>query len=204
MVNREYDIHFSPIAKLYEWIEQQPNLVEIRLAGNRDRIYCVFDHTVEASENFKRQIARRITQIDIGNNTFETLPNQLDELQTDQLLYTTSQSVTKTNIGTTYVDLFSDYGGRPFFVDTTGFTKLAVQILWTKVGTGTQTMQIVNHADGTVVIESPSLTTQSNEFANVAIPPAFLNFKGKWRLQVKSTTASDDPVCSAVSIYLRR
>lgn len=204
MVNREYDIHFSPITQLYQWIEQQPNLVEIRLAGNSDRIYCVFDHTAAASENFKRQIARRITQIDIGNNTFETLINQLDELQTDQLLYTTSQSVTKTNIGLNYVDLFSDYGGRPFFVDTTGFTKLAVQILWTKVGTGTQTMQIVNHADGAVVIESPSLTTQSNEFANIAIPQAFLNFKGKWRLQVKSTTAADDPVCSGVSLFLRR
>jgi len=200
----EYDIHFYPLPALYEWISQQPNLLELRLAGNSDRIYCVFDHTPQDAINFKRQLARRITQVDIGNNTFETLPNQLEELQTDQLLYTTSQSVTKTNIGTAYVDLFTDYGGRPFFVDTTGFTRLAVQILWTKVGTGTQTMQIVNHANDAVVLESPSLTTQSNEFANVAIPQAFLNFKGKWRLQVKSTTASDDPVCSGVSIYLRR
>lgn len=199
----EYDIHLNPRQKLVEWIEQQPNLIRIK-KGIADKIYCEFNHTPEESVAFKRQIARRLSQIDIGNSTFETLINQLEELQTDQLLYTTSQSVTKTNIGLNYVDLFSDYGGRPFFVDTTGFTKLAIQILWTKVGTGTQTMQIVNHADGAVVIESPSLTTQSNEFANVAIPPAFLNFKGKWRLQVKSTTASDDPVCSAVSIYLRR
>lgn len=199
----EYEILYSPA--LYDWISQQPNLVTILRSGiNGDKIYSVFNHTSEDETAFKKQLVRRMLSVDIGNNTFETLIDKIEEIQTDQVAYITTQPVTKTNIGTSYVDIYTDFGGRPFFIDTTGFTKMAIQVLWTRVGTGTQTMQIVNHANGEVILESPALTTQSNEFTNVAIPANYLNFKGKWRLQAKSTTAADDPVFAGFALYLRR
>jgi hypothetical protein len=132
----EYDIWLNNTKRLWDWISQQPNLIVLKQSMG-DRIYCQFDHTPQQEIAFKRQIARKLSQIDVGNNTFEDLVNQLEEIQTDQVLYMSSRQVTKTNIGTTFVNLFSDFSGRPFFADFTGFTKLAFQTYWTKVGTGT-------------------------------------------------------------------
>jgi hypothetical protein len=206
----EYDIWINNYKRLHEWISQQPNLISIDPSSQSgDRIYCQFNHTtLEEQKEFKKNVVARIFEIDTGNNTFETLLDQLEELQTDQLFYSVeflpTAGLIKTNIGATYTNLFPDLAGRPFFIDTTGFTKLAVQILWTKVGTGTQTIRIIDDASGTQILESPSLITGSNDFANVNIPTEFLNFKGKWRLQAKSTVAADDPTFFGIRIYLRR
>ena len=139
----EYDIWINNTGKLWEWISQQPNLVLLKNPMN-DRIYCRFNHTPQEEIIFKRQILKRLLQIDTGNNTFQDLLSQLEELQTDQLLYMSSRQVTKTNIGSTFVNLFTDFSGRPFFADLTGFTKMAFQTYWTKIGTGAQHLRIID------------------------------------------------------------
>lgn len=196
-----YDIHINPYTILTEWLQIQPNLVS--LITTSDKLICEFNHNAAQEVIFKKEIAKRL--FSINNSTIiESIISKVEELQTDQLLYSSQQAVTLTNIGTTYKDLYTDFGGRPFFVDTTGFTSLAIQILWTKIGAGVQQMRVINNADDDQILQSSSLTTQSNEFSNVAIPQTYLNFKGKWRLQVKSTVAGDDPVFAAIYIYLRR
>lgn len=205
----EYDIYINNGKRLWEWISQQPNLVTLT-AYNPDKIYCEFNHDAGQASTFKEELIARFGEVDIGNNTFEQLLPQLKLIKTDMPLYICelNPGITKTNIGAIYVNIFTDFSGRPFFVDTTGFTKLAVQILWTKgAGTGVQTMRIVDHANDTQVLESGSLgltAGQSDDFPNVTIPLAFRNFIGKWRLQAKSTVAGDDPVFVGIRIYLRR
>lgn len=212
MVTTEYDIHPSALKALYDWISLQPNLLSIQYSGVGDRIYCVFDHTPEQSATFKRQIARRVNQIDIGNNTFETLPNMLEELQSDQLLFTSDRQITKTNVGTSFVNLFTHSTGAPFFADFTGFTKMAFITLWTKVGTGSQHLRIFDDS-GTIPTDlintetlggGTGLVTGDNSLSNYAIPAPYVNFKGKLRIQVRSTVAADDPVFEGIRIYLRR
>jgi hypothetical protein len=207
----EYDIWLNNTKRLWDWISQQPNLIVLKQSMG-DRIYCQFDHTPQQEIAFKRQIARKLSQIDVGNNTFEDLVNQLEEIQTDQVLYMSSRQVTKTNIGTTFVNLFSDFSGRPFFADFTGFTKLAFQTYWTKVGTGVQHLRIVDDS-GVIVSDlintenlggGTGLTTGDNPLVNYTIPAAYVRFKGKLRIQVRSTVAADDPIFEGMNIYLRR
>lgn len=199
----EYDIWLNSTRRLHEWILQQPNLVLVKQPMD-DRIYCQFNHTPQEEITFKRNILKRLFQIDIGNNTFTDLLKQLEEIQTDQLFFTTETQTVKNNIGTTYTNVFTTHSGRPFFIDTTGFTRMAVQILWTKSGTGTQTLRIVDDTSGTQIVESPSLVTGSNDFADVNIPQGALNFKGRWRIQCKSTVANDGPTFVGMRLYLRR
>src|SRR5215212_7970544 len=171
----------------YNWIRSQPGFV-----GIDESFSFVFDHADDIAESdFKTALSNmRGFKLD-GINT--NIAKFIDEIKTDQLFFTTETAVTKTNVGTAYIDIFTDFGGRPFFIDTTGFTGMAVQILWTKIGTGTQTLRIVEDSTNIQIIESGSLVTGSNDFSNVVIPQGALNFKGKWRLQCKSTVASDDP-----------
>jgi hypothetical protein len=205
----EYEITINNTKRLYNWILTQPNLINI-YPYNPDKIYCEFNHTAPEQETFKQNIIERLAEVDIGNNTFELLLPKLRQIQTDQYFYSCefSPGITKTNIGITYVNIFTDFSGRPFFIDTTGFTKMAIQILWNKAaGTGVHTMRIINDADSTQIIESGSLglnAAQSDDFPNVNIPQNFLNFKGKWRLQAKSTVATDDPIFLGFRLYLRR
>lgn len=207
----EYDIWINNTKRLYEWIAQQPNLILLK-ENMGDRIYCQFNHTPTEEIQFKRQVLKRLLQVDTGNNTFQDLFPQLEELQTDQLLYMSSRQVTKTNIGSTFVNLFTDFSGRPFFADLTGFKSLAFQTYWTKIGIGSQHLRII---DDSGVITSDLINTENlgggtglvtgdNPLANYSIPVAYTNFKGKLRIQVRSTTAADDPVFEGMNIYLRR
>lgn len=203
----EYEIYLNNAKRVYNWILTQPNLISIHPFSN-DKIYCEFTHNAAEQTKFKEDIMERLFEVDIGNNTFEFLFNQLRQIKTDQLFFATESPVTKTNIGTTYVNIYTDFGGRPFFIDTTGFNTMAIQILWSRgaAPAGVHNMRIINDADSTQIVESGSLglTANSDDFPNVSIPPAFKNFKGKWRLQGKSTVATDDPIFSGFRLYLRR
>jgi hypothetical protein len=206
MVEKTYSINRNSLSReiINNWIVKTNGFVSTVLNSGKGEYIFVINHaTTNDEQNFESELSKRLG-INI-NGTQINLAKYIDEIKTDQLFYTTETAVTKANVGTTYTDIFTDFGGRPFFIDTTGFTKLAVQILWTKVGTGVQTIRIVNDADDTQqIIESGSLITGSNDFANVAIPQDALNFKGKWRLQCKSTVTSDDPSFAGFRLYLRR
>jgi len=129
-----------------------------------------------------------------------------DLLSNDAVLYTSEFTITKTNVNTTYVDLFTDFGGRPFLVNTTGYTRLAVQTLWNKnTGVSNHDLRIINHADVTKVLyEKFNLTNGENVDASIGIPADFITFIGKLRIQVRAGNATDDPIFSAIRIYLRR
>ncbi len=126
--------------------------------------------------------------------------------ETDAVLYQSEFTITKTNVNIVYVNLFNDFGGRPFLVDTSGYSKIAVQILWNKnAGVSAHDLRIVNDAVPTEVFyERLNLTNGENVDANVTIPAQFINFKGKLRIQVKAGNATDDPIFSSIRIYLRR
>jgi hypothetical protein len=204
-----YISHTGKSKPLLDWMLTLPNLVTAGVDSGRN-IKAEFNHTPAQQEDFVKALALKTGGTILINDITEiTLGNFIDRVLTDQSFYSCefNPGITKTNIGLTYVNIFTDFSGRPFFIDTTGFKSMAIQILWTKVGTGVQTVRIVNDADNTQVLESGGLGNTpgaSDDFPNVAIPPAFLKFKGKWRLQAKSTVAADDPIFVGIRLYLRR
>lgn|SRR5574339_836484 len=200
----EYDIYLDNTDKLIEWIKQQPNFLDLRSGSGK--IYCRFNHLTEQEQiDFKQEIANRLFQIDIGNNTFEyTLP-KLQAIQTDALIYVTELSQTVTNIGTSFVDLYNDYGGRNFFVDLTGYKKIRYHINMNENGsTGTLNFRIVDNANQTNVLLDIVVTNGQNS-GNIIIPdPLFKNFRGRVRIQVKSTVATDDPRYDRIMLHALR
>src|ERR1041384_947704 len=119
---------------------------------------------------------------------------------TDAVLYTSEFTITKTNVNTTYVDLFTDFSGRPFLVDTRGYTAIAVQIFWNKnAGTSNHDLRIVNHADTSKIFyEKLNLINGINFDASVDLPADFITFKGQLRIQVRAGNATDDPIFSSI------
>jgi hypothetical protein len=127
-------------------------------------------------------------------------------VETDTVLFISEFAITKTNVGTTYVNLWNDYGGRPFLVDTAGYESIAVQIFWNKLTFVTShDLRIVDDQTGTnVFYEKLNMVNGENLEVNAPIPAAFINFKGKLRIQVKAGNNQDDPIFSGIRIYLRR
>lgn len=137
--------------------------------------------------------------------------------RSDQLFIEITRQIAFTNLGNTYTDVFGSlYSGFPHGLDTTGFTKFGVVILWNKnAGTGRHDMRLVDANNPTNVIMDTEGRTVANSGAdglvngvtedyNIAIPAAYKNWIGKVKLQVKSTVASDDPIFDAFLLYLRR
>lgn len=133
----------------------------------------------------------------------------------DQLIVAISRSLTLTNIGTSYADIFPAlYSGFPIPIDTKGFSKLGIILLWNKSGgTGRHDLRIVNNADTNQVMvatdQAPTnmptgLPSGLSESFDIDIPANFIDFRGKVRIQAKSTVATDDPVFDGLLLYLIR
>lgn len=113
-----------------------------------------------------------------------------------------SQSMTKTNIGTGFTNIYSqtNANGKQIPIDTTGFTDVRLYINWNKIGSGTQTVQVIN---GACVLVSIDVIAGSNDSGFVDIPACAENSDMAYRLQGKSTTSADDPIFESASIHLQ-
>jgi|SRR6187431_155591 len=199
MVIQVYKINGYLGGDFLDWIQSQTGFKSI-LEQTGYSIVVRFDHTNAQQDTFRKALGDKLN---LGN------PDDImngDILVTDAVLYISEFTITKTNVNTTYVDLFTDYAGRPFLVDTTGYTKLAIQIFWNKnAGSSSHDLRIVNDAiPSNILYEKLNLINGENLDANFTIPTQFVNFKGKLRIQVKAGNATDDPIFSAIRIYLRR
>lgn len=114
-----------------------------------------------------------------------------------------SQSITKTNIGTAMADVYNqtNAAGKKLLIDTNAKTDCRLSVNWNKVGTGTQTVEVVDDANN--VLLSITVVSGFNDSTSVAIPAAFQNVVTAVRLRAKSTTGADDPVFEGAALYLR-
>lgn len=130
----------------------------------------------------------------------------------DHIFIAFDTSITKTNLSTSWVNLIPLYGGRPFLIDTAGYSKFAIQVFWRKAGgSGRHDLRIVNHNNESDVfltsegfpngmLDEPNI----NELLNQDIPSEFIDYRGKLRIQVKSDTALNNPVFDGLYLYLIR
>lgn len=131
--------------------------------------------------------------------------------KSDALAASLIATITKTNIGLAYVDVFPAlYSGVPIPIDTTGYSKIGVAIMWNKNGgNGRHDARLVNHTDIADVLVSTEamptgLPTGMTKNYNIDIPPIFENFRGDIRLQAKSTVANNSPIFDGIILYLIR
>lgn len=107
-----------------------------------------------------------------------------------------------TNIGVNYVDVYTTAEGVR--IDTNGMTTATFQILWTKVGAGTQRCQIVDITNATkILIVLNGVVSGTNTNATQIIPAGLVNTIATYEPQCMSTTSTDDPVWLSASVLLR-
>ena len=114
--------------------------------------------------------------------------------------------VTKTNIGTTYIDVYTtaNSNGEGIRIDTAGKTTVTLNIMWTKAGSGTQKCQIVDIASATnVLILDADAVSGENTNATQNIPAGLANTIKTYKPQCRSSTSGDDPVWLSGQVLLR-
>jgi hypothetical protein len=119
------------------------------------------------------------------------------------------ESLTKTNIGTSYVDIYTT--GTAFHetrldrVDFADVTEVRLIFLWDYVGSGTQQVRIVDRDNNTnVLVEASGFTADQDpgDTGWVAKGAAFTSIHNL-EFQGKSTTAGDDPISKGYALYVR-
>lgn len=105
-------------------------------------------------------------------------------------------AVTKTNIGSTYVDVLPGLNGQRALVDFTGCTQFRVIANVNLVGTGVNTLRLVRDSDSAVLYESATLGAAGERELDSGwlTLPAQASGLSLVRVQAKSTVAADDPV----------
>lgn len=110
-------------------------------------------------------------------------------------------SSTKTNIGTSFVNIYTQTNsdGKSISIDTNGKDSVKLTVNWNKVGSGTQTVEI---HDGSNVLISMNVVSGLNT-STVIIPAAFTDRVATVRIRAKSTTAADDPIFEGAGVYVK-
>lgn len=114
-------------------------------------------------------------------------------------------SVTKTNIGSVYVNICPGLNGERILVDFTGCVEFRVIMTANLIGTGAFGLRAVRDSDNVVLVENANLGAAGERELDTdwtAIPNGFSG-QTLLRVQAKSVTAADDPVFRRCSIFLR-
>ncbi len=111
---------------------------------------------------------------------------------------------TKSNVGTAFVDVYTDANsaGRPVWVDFAGKSQFAASIQWDKIGAGTHNVRVVDADDVANVLFDVAVVSGDNAVALAALPAWATGVK-RLKIQCKSTTSTDDPVFRGCSIRLK-
>lgn len=114
-----------------------------------------------------------------------------------------SQSMTKTNIGASFVNVYSQTNadGKSIFIDTNGKDSVKLTVNWNKVGSGTQTVEVIE-SGLSVQLVTMNVVSGYN-VVTVVIPAGVADSQRKYYIRVKSSTSTDDPIFEGAAVYLK-
>ena len=116
-------------------------------------------------------------------------------------------AITKTNVGTSYVNICPGVNGERIVADFTGCTEYRMMLHANLVGTGQFGARVIRDSDNTVLHDAPNLGAAGEREADTdwqPLPVAFQNAGPMFlRAQAKSQTAADDPVFRRLELGLR-
>lgn len=214
MPNTTYRIPYRVSDEMETWLVAQPNRVgPISLGDNYTEI--TYNHDAAQKTAFLNQWVTRYSVFvnGIGENINKY----------DNTIYTTSNpppggsgvaredcvadwhvSMTKTNLPITFGDVYNQANsdGKSVQIDTNGKTQVKLQVNWNKIGTGTHTVQVIEVGTANVLI-SMNVVSGRNTTALTPIPAFATNSVKFYKLQCKTTLATDDPIFEGARIYLK-
>ncbi len=107
-----------------------------------------------------------------------------------------TKDVTKTNIGSSYVDIPPGLNGERALIDFTGATEIRIIMNMNFIGTGPMNLRLIRDGDSSVIFESANISGAGEKEldTNWFAVPAAISGLTLVRVQGKSNTAADDPV----------
>jgi hypothetical protein len=107
-----------------------------------------------------------------------------------------AKDVTRSNIGTAYVNVPPGLNGERSLIDFTGCTEYRLILNMNAVGTGPWAVRLVRDSDDAVLHEATNITGAGEKEldTNWTTLPAAANGLVLVRLQAKSNVGADDPV----------
>lgn len=114
-------------------------------------------------------------------------------------------TVTKTNIGSVYVNVLPGANGERILVDFTGCTQFRVVLTVNLIGTGAFGARVIRDGDSVVLYENAAIAQTGERELDTdwqTIPSGFDGLT-LLRLQMKSVTALDDPVVRRCTVLVR-
>lgn len=196
MVQIDYTINQSLPNSLVQEIAAQPNRVGQKSLGGTSYTFS-FDHTPAQATAFKKWLN---TRLGLYNDALSQYTNKRGAT----LVYTTTTPVTLTSIGTVFKNVYAVSDGLSFPVDSDVYDEVRIQVHWTKNGTGTQSLQIVDKSTPFNILASLSdLVSGDNTGSITAIPDVLKDTTKKYLIQVKSTVATDGPVFLGLNVMMR-
>lgn len=116
-------------------------------------------------------------------------------------------AITKTNIGTAFVNICPGLDGERIVVDFTGCTEYRLQLHCNVVGGGQLGVRVVRDVDDVVLHEALNVGAAGERGPDTdwqPLPAAFIGEGMTYlRAQAKSTTPQDDPVFRSLRVGLR-
>lgn len=169
--------------------------------------------TDQDEQNFIADMAARGALHFYIEEEFIDLSTYQRNARSNKVMFQLTQNVPLNALSTSYVDVFPAlYSGLPIPIDTTGYEKMGMVLLWNKNGgVGTHTIKFVKcNANG--VITQPEQVLRETGTANggyladfnYRIPNEFINYTGFVKLQAKSSNGTDSPRFDGLWIYMIR
>ena len=114
-------------------------------------------------------------------------------------------AITKTNIGTAYVNICPGLNGERLLVDLTGASEFRIVVTATLTGTGPFGLRCVRDSDDAVVFENAAIALTGNQELDTGWQPIpiAVGTLVLLRLQAKSVVGTDDPVFRRATILIQ-
>jgi hypothetical protein len=115
-----------------------------------------------------------------------------------------TSGLTKTNLGTTYVDLLISSGseGNGTDVDGTGVVSYRFYVSWNKnAGSGTHSVQLISQTTSDVLVTMN--VVNGRNITTGTLPAFYQDQLRSVKLQAKSTVSTDDPIFYGARLYYK-
>ncbi|OHB77708.1 MAG: hypothetical protein A2Z25_20700 [Planctomycetes bacterium RBG_16_55_9] len=122
-----------------------------------------------------------------------------------QLAAVWTKDITKTNIGSVFVNVYIGANGELQGVDFKGYKEYRFVVCVNKVGTGTQTAALVDNANSANLISLDDAGAAGEHMLDSGwtVCPAWATNTINLKPMAKSTITTDDPVYRQFALYLR-
>ena len=177
---------------------------------NLIRIKIDFPTDQEEFTFIRDMISRGITNLYINTLLVDLSVYQKSALD-NRVIFQLTTNIPLNALSTSYVDVVPNYSGLPIPIDTTGYKKIGMVLLWNKNGgAGTHTIKLLKcNANGTLVTpeqilrETPIANGYNSDF-NYTIPEEYIDYIGFVKLQAKSSNGTDSPRFDGLWLYMIR